>query len=129
MSTAEPFFVSVILMSTISIVGGLGRHPLGCYQPFGCYKFAANIFQSLIFGWKIAKGVEIGAGEIAMGEMRLEVIVDGGMQRRGVAVPRQASISDVGEGTVLMASGGLLSLFKVCICVSDSGRVDVWGRL
>ena len=67
-----------------------------------------------------------------MGEMRLEVIVDGGMQRRGVAVPRQASISD-GEGTVLMASGGLLSLFKVCglsaICVSDSGRVVVWGRL
>ena len=39
--------------------------------------------------------------------------------------------SAMGEGTVVMASGGLLSLFKVCglsaICVSDSCRVDVWG--
>ena len=69
---------------------------------------------------------------MAMGEMRLEVIVDGGRQRRGVAVPRQASISDGGRHS-LMASGGMLSLFKVCglsaICVSASGRVDVWGRL
>ena len=41
--------------------------------------------------------------------------------------------SAMGEGTVSMVSGGLLSLFKVCglsaICVADSGRVDVWGRL
>jgi hypothetical protein len=43
-----------------------------------------------------------------MGEMRLEVIVDGVMQRRGVAVPHQASISDGGR-PVSMASGGLLT--------------------
>ena len=49
---------------------------------------------------------------VAMGEMRLEVIVDGGVQRKGVAVPRQASISD-GGGHVSMVSGRLLSLFKV----------------
>ena len=34
---------------------------------------------------------------MAMGEMRLEGIVDGGAQRTGVAVPRQASISDGGS--------------------------------
>ena len=51
----------------------------------------ANISQFL-------KG-DIGAGVVvvAMGEMRLEVIVDGGVQRRGVAVPRQASISNGGR--------------------------------
>ena len=58
---------------------------------------------------------------MAMGEMR-----------RGVAVPRQASIGD-GGGHVSMVSGRLLSLFKVfglyAICVADSGRVDVSGRL
>ena len=41
--------------------------------------------------------------------------------------------SAMGEDMVSMASDGLLSFFKVCglsaICVSDSGRVDVWGRL
>ena len=41
--------------------------------------------------------------------------------------------SAMGEGTVSMASDGLLFIFKVsglsAICVSDSGRVDVWGRL
>ena len=39
--------------------------------------------------------------------------------------------SAMGEGMVSLVSGGLWSLFKVCglsaICVSDSGRVDVWG--
>ena len=54
-----------------------------------------------------------------MGEMRLEVIVDGGVQR-------------MEEGTLSMVTGRLLSLFKVCglsaICVADSGRVDVWGE-
>ena len=38
-----------------------------------------------------------------------------------------------GGGMVSMVSGRLLSLFKVCglsaLCVSDSGTVDVWGRL
>ena len=52
--------------------------------------------------------------------MRLEVIIDGGVQR-------------MGEGTLSMVTGRLLSLFKVCgrsaICVSDSGRVDASGRL
>ena len=62
--------------------------------------------------WKIIKGGDSGAGVVvvAMVEMRLEVIVNG-------------------EGMVSMASGSLLSLFKVCgllaMCVSDSGRVDV----
>ena len=70
------------------------------------------------------KGGDSGAGVVvvAMGGMRLEVIVHGGVQRRGVAV---------GEGMVSKESGGPLSLFKACglsaIRVSDSGTVDVWG--
>ena len=66
-----------------------------------------------------------------MGEMRLEVIVDGGVQRRGVAVPRQASISDGGRHGVHGVGQAVVSLqglWSVC-CVSDSGRVDVSGRL
>ncbi|CAL8326293.1 unnamed protein product [Boreogadus saida] len=47
---------------------------------------------------------------IAMGEMRLEVIVDGGMQRRGVAVPRQASISDGGRHSVDGVGRAVVSL-------------------
>ena len=41
--------------------------------------------------------------------------------------------SAMGEGMVSLASDGLLSLFRVfglsAICVSDSVRVEVWGRL
>ena len=53
---------------------------------------------------------------------------------RGRAWPFLAMpTSAMGEGMVSMALGGLLSLFKACglsaICVSDSGTVDVWGRL
>ena len=63
----------------------------------------------------------------------MEVIVDGGVQRGGEWSFLAKSASAMGEGMVSMASGRLLSLFKVCglsaICVSDSGRVDVWGRL
>ena len=45
----------------------------------------------------VSQGGDSGAGVVvvAMGGMRLEVIVDG-VQRSGVAVPRQASISDRG---------------------------------
>ena len=45
-----------------------------------------------------------------MGEMRLEVIVDGGVQRRGVAVPRQASISDGGRHGVHGVGHAVVSL-------------------
>ena len=57
---------------------------------------------------------------MAMGEMRLEVIVDGGMQRRGVAVPRQASISDGGRHSVDGVGRAVVSL---------QGLWAVWGRL
>ena len=80
------------------------------------------MFQFLKFGWKIAKG-DIGAGVVvvAMGEMRLEVIIDGGIQRRGVAVPRQASISDGGGNSVDGVGRAVVSLqglWAVCyLCV------------
>ena len=60
----------------------------------GC-EFDANISQFLKFFWKIINGGDSGAGVVAvvaMGEMRLGVIVDGGVQRRGLAVPHQAVV-------------------------------------
>ena len=60
---------------------------------------------------------------MALGEMRLEVIVDGrvlevivdGGSARGGGWPFLAEpASAMGEGMVSMGSGGLLSLFKVC---------------
>ena len=57
---------------------------------------------------------------MAMGEMRLEVIVDEGVKRRGVAVHRQASISDGGRhgvhgvGQAVVSLQGLWSVCYLC---------------
>ena len=51
---------------------------------------------------------------VAMGEMRLEVVIDGGVQRRGVTVGLAKPASAMGEG--IMVSRGLLSLSRSVVC-------------
>ena len=54
---------------------------------------------------------------MAIGQMKLEVIVDGGVQRREVAVPHQASISNGGRHGVNGVGRAVVSLQGLYLCV------------